>query len=175
MGREEQGVRATSRYALVPRTLVFLFRGEQVLLVRGASSKRIWPDRYNGIGGHVERGEDPHSAALRELAEETGLEEVALDLAGLITVDVTPERGVLVCVFRGSVRGDPPLVASAEGSLEWVQANSVPRLAHVPDLSALMTQLLAQRAGAPPFLARSWYDAEDTFHIQFVGESRGEQ
>ncbi|MCX6027514.1 MAG: NUDIX domain-containing protein [Chloroflexi bacterium] len=96
-------MRATMRYALVPRTLVFVFRGEQVLLLRGASAKQIWPDRYNGIGGHVQRGEDALSAARRELEEETGLQEVALELSGLITVDVTPERGVLVCVFRGAV------------------------------------------------------------------------
>ncbi len=169
MGREEQGVQGTTRYALVPRTLIFLFRGEQVLLLRGSSGKRIWPDRYNGIGGHIEPGEDPLSAALRELEEETGLQGIALELAGLITVDVTPERGVLVCVFRGAVRGDPLLRASAEGLLEWVSTSDVPRLPHVPDLPLLVTQLSAQPAGAPPFLARSWYDAQGSFHIQLVG------
>jgi len=57
MGREEQGVLGHERYVLIPRTLVFLFCGDQVLLLRGAPTKRIWPDRYNGLGGHLERGE----------------------------------------------------------------------------------------------------------------------
>ena len=170
MGREEQGVRDTKRYALVPRTLVFVFRGEQVLLLRGASTKRIWPDRYNGIGGHVERGEDALSAARRELEEETGLRGLALELAGLITVDVTSERGVLVCVFRAALAGDPALRASPEGSLEWVSPNDLTRLPHVPDLPVLVARLVGQPAGAMPFLARSWYDEQGSFHIQFAGD-----
>jgi len=170
MGREEQGVRDTKRYALVPRTLVFVFRGEQVLLLRGASTKRIWPDRYNGIGGHVERGEDALSAARRELEEETGLRGLALELAGLITVDVTSECGVLVCVFRAALAGDPALRASPEGSLEWVSPNDLTRLPHVPDLPVLVARLVGQPAGAMPFLARSWYDEQGSFHTQFAGD-----
>lgn len=163
-------MRATKRYALVPRTLVFVFRGEQVLLLRGASGKRIWPDRYNGIGGHVERGEDALSAARRELEEEAGLHEVTLELAGLIAADVTPERGVLVFVFRGALLGDPPLRAAAEGSLEWVSPNDLSRLPHVPHLPELVARRAGRPAGAPPFLARSWYDEHDSFHIQFAGD-----
>ncbi len=170
MGREEQGVREAMRYALVPRTLVFVFRGEQVLLLRGASAKRIWPDRFNAIGGHVERGEDVLSAARRELEEETGLRGLALELAGLMTVDVTSERGVLVCVFRTTLAGDLPLRASAEGSLEWVSPNDLARLPHVADLPALVARLVGQPAGAMPFLARSWYDPQGSFHIQFAGD-----
>ena len=170
MGREEQGVPETMRYALVPRTLVFIFRGEQVLLVRGASAKRLWPDRYNGIGGHVERGEDALSAARREVEEETGLQGLGLELAGLIIVDVTPERGVLICVFRSVCQGDPPLRASAEGSLEWVSPDDLPRLPHVPDLPVLVARLAGLPAGARPFLARSWYDDWGDLRFQFAGD-----
>jgi len=61
------------RYMLIPRTLIFLTRGDKILLIKGAANKRLWANLYNGIGGHIEPGEDILSAARRELKEETNL------------------------------------------------------------------------------------------------------
>ena len=66
------------KYQAVPRVLCFVTHGDEVLLLRGAPDKRIWPDKYNGVGGHVETGEDILSGARREIYEETGL---TVDLA----------------------------------------------------------------------------------------------
>ena len=57
MPKSDQGVR-NDRYKIIPRTLIFVTRGEQVLLLKGAVHKRLWANQYNGIGGHVEQGED---------------------------------------------------------------------------------------------------------------------
>src|SRR5919201_1256123 len=89
------------RFQAVPRVLVFVRRGDSVLLLRGAADKRIWPGLLNGIGGHVEADEDPLSAARREVREECGLElpASALRLAGVISVDLGAGRvGVLLLV-----------------------------------------------------------------------------
>lgn len=62
MPSSDQGINR-ERYMLIPRMLIFLRRGESVLLLKGAPTKRLWAGKYNGVGGHVERGEDILSAA----------------------------------------------------------------------------------------------------------------
>ena len=155
-GEEDQGVEE-SRYTVVPRVLCFLRWGNEVLLLKGAPGKRRWAGRYNGIGGHVERGEDPLQAARREVREETGLEVADLRLAGIVHVGLAQGPGVLLFVFAGeapSRRVRP----SGEGALEWVLPEAVERLPVMEDLPVLLPRVLAVAAGAPPFLARSYYD-----------------
>ena len=82
----DQGIRQ-HRYMLIPRTLIFVTHEDQLLLIQGAPGKRLWAGRYNGIGGHVEQGEDFLSAAKRELDEETGLNDIDLWLCGTVTID----------------------------------------------------------------------------------------
>ena len=55
------------RYQVVPRSIILLIKNHQVLLQLGSSDKKIFPDHFNGIGGHIERGEDILVAARREL------------------------------------------------------------------------------------------------------------
>ena len=73
MGSEEQGADVIKgRWLTIPRTLCFVFNGDDLLLMRRAAHKRVFPNRYNGVGGHIERDEDPYTSAKREILEETG-------------------------------------------------------------------------------------------------------
>ena len=100
MGRADQKL-SSNRYQVVPRTLCFVTHGDDVLLLRGAPDKPIWPNKYNGVGGHIEPDEDVYSAARREIEEETGLEVHHLCLRGTINipVDEASNIGILVFVF----------------------------------------------------------------------------
>ena len=98
LGPAAQGS-TSGRFQTVVRVLVFLRRGDSVLLLRGAPDKAIWPGVLNGIGGHLEADEDPLSAARREVREECGLDlpPSSLRLAAVISIDLGPARtGVLL-------------------------------------------------------------------------------
>lgn len=171
MPRQEQGVEVSlerKRYTAIPRTLCFIRRGrDEVLLLRGAPDKRIWANKYNGIGGHVERGEDIFTSMAREIGEETGLEVRQLALRGVVNVDAGSEVGILMFVFSAEyVSGG--LALSEEGTLEWVRRGQLHTLPLVEDLPALIPRILDAPSGAPPFFARTHYDDHDRWVIDFA-------
>ena len=95
MNVTEQGTREAGRqhYLAVPRTLVFLTGAnpvtgaDELLLLKGAPHKRLWAGKYNGLGGHVEAGEDIRAAAVREVWEEAGIAVEHLTLRGVVNID----------------------------------------------------------------------------------------
>lgn len=165
MPKSDQGVTA-DRYTIIPRTLIFLVRGDMVLLIKGAPTKRLWANQYNGIGGHIERGEDALSAARRELKEETGVESADLRLVGSILIDASDQRGIGLFVFRGEFAGGD-LIESPEGGLEWVPVRRLDAYPLVEDLKIILPRILEMKPGDAPFSALYEYDQQDQMQIRF--------
>jgi 8-oxo-dGTP diphosphatase len=164
MAPAEQGF-SEDRYSMVPRTLIFLDCGDLVLMLKGSPSKKIWASKYNGIGGHVERGEDIINAAKRELFEESGFRTEDLWLGAVVTIDVQETGGILLFVFRGQIDKDTckdlEPATSVEGSLEWVHRSEVFDLPLVDDLPVLLPKLFSHREGDPIIYANYKYDDDD--------------
>jgi 8-oxo-dGTP diphosphatase len=142
----------SGRYTLVPRTLIFLTHDDKILLLKGAPDKRLWPNLYNGLGGHIERGEDVVSAAQRELREEAGLDNIPLWLCGVITIDTDKEFGIGVFVFRGEA-GQQEISPTAEGAPEWIPVEQISQIPLVEDLPILLPHVLKMHPDTPPFSA----------------------
>jgi 8-oxo-dGTP diphosphatase len=149
----------------IPRVLCFITHGDDVLLLRGAPDKRLWANRYNGIGGHVEPGEDVYSAARREIQEEAGIPITELRLRGIITV--APERdepGVLLFVFTAQALSRD-VQASAEGQPVWVARNQIGALDVVEDVPVVLKWALEMKPDDPIFAARSFRDERGNIRL----------
>jgi 8-oxo-dGTP diphosphatase len=164
MPQSDQGV-TKNRYSIIPRTAIFLRRGDSYLLLKGAPTKRLWANKYNGLGGHIERGEDALSAAKRELLEETGL-SADLWLCGTLLVDAD-EMGIGLYIFSGECLDREP-ISSVEGTAEWVEYESIAQLPVVEDLPVLLEKIHALKRGDTPFSARSYYDEAGKLNVVFA-------
>lgn len=158
MGNNPQKI-LTGRYQVVPRSIILLISGNQVLLQKGSPDKKIYPGYYNGIGGHIERGEDVFSGARRELIEEAGITCEDLSLAGTIMIDVNSQEGILLFVFSGDlVTGE--LAYSEEGTLEWVDIKLLTHYKVVEDIPELISMIINHRKTKKIFHGKYLYDAE---------------
>jgi 8-oxo-dGTP diphosphatase len=157
------------RYQVIPRVLVFLTRGDEVLLLKRADDRPIFPGLYNGLGGHVERGEGVLAAARREVEEESGLRPARLWLCATVSIDTgDPAAGILMSVFCGEVAAEgSQLRASDEGTLQWVPVAQIPTLPMVEDIPTLLPKVLEVEPGDAPLWGLYVYDADGKLHMQF--------
>jgi len=168
MSRSEDQINPndSNRYSVIPRVLIFLFKRNTVLLIKGSPTKKLWAGKYNGLGGHIEKGEDPFGAAKRELLEECGLSKVSLFLAGTVIVDTGTSPGVAIYIFRGIYKKGE-IISGVEGELEWVEIRKLKDFPVVEDLLIIIPLIHSMKAGDPPFSAKYYYDDQDQLKVEF--------
>lgn len=164
MPSTDQGV-TRDRYMLIPRTAIFLRCRNAYLLLKGAPDKRLWANKYNGLGGHVELGEDILSAAKRELAEEAGL-QAELWLCGTVVIDTGQNPGICLYIFSGESDAQVSQ-PSVEGQAEWIEFDMLETLPVVEDLPVLLGRIHNLQRSDPPFSARSFYDQHQRLTVIF--------
>lgn len=173
MGASEQGAELTDdRWLTLPRTLCFVMNGDDVLLMKRAGHKRIFPNQYNGLGGHIERDEDPNSGALREIEEESGLRVHSLRLCSIHSIDAGGATGILLFVYTAISDSRETREDCPEGQLEWIAKDQVFELDLVEDLPVLLAKIFAMESDQPPMSAHVSYDAVDNIVLHF-NEERG--
>jgi 8-oxo-dGTP diphosphatase len=131
----------SERYQLIPRTLVFLLHSNKILLVKIADDRGAWAGLYNGVGGHIEAGENPHAAAIREIQEETGIAPKDLRLCGIISVHTSSSLGIGIHVFVGEVDHEE-VQTSNEGEPEWIPLEKLDDYPLVADLPYVIPRAL---------------------------------
>jgi 8-oxo-dGTP diphosphatase len=174
MTAKEQGADATTgRWLTIPRTLCFVFNRNDVLLMKRAAHKRVFPNRYNGLGGHVERDEDIYSAAKREVREESGLEPEHLQLCGIHTIDVGAASGIVLFVFRASTSQRELYYVPDEGTLHWLPVDRLSEYDLVEDLPLILPRIMMMREDASPYFAHVTYNQQDQIQIEYAESRKG--
>ncbi len=117
---------------LRPMTAIYLTRGDEVLMLYRVGSRVVAPSWTGSAGGHMEADEfkDPKACVLRELYEETGLTEDALEGLRLRYVTMRLKNGEIrenYYYFASLKDGFDPDVSN-EGTLKWHALTDVKEL-----------------------------------------------
>ncbi|MBA3870017.1 MAG: NUDIX domain-containing protein [Anaerolineae bacterium] len=170
MGANQQGADATqNRWLTIPRTLCFVLNGSDVLLMKRAPHKRVFPNQYNGVGGHIERDEDPLTSAKREILEETGLTVSNLQLRAVYNIDAKATTGIILFVFTAE-SDSREVTPNDEGTLHWIPLQVVSDLDLVEDLPIILSRVLAMGNKDAPLFVHVSYDQQDYIQMRFADE-----
>lgn len=114
---------------LRPMTAIYLTRGDKILLLYRIGSRVVGNTYTGSAGGHMEAGEyrDPRACVLRELQEETGLTEDALDGLALRYITMRNKNGEIRqnYYYFAALKDGASVNDSNEGRLEWHNLNAL--------------------------------------------------
>jgi len=112
---------------LLQTTICYLtVDGKTLLLHRVKKKNDMNHDKWIGIGGKFEFGESPEECMLREFQEETGLTLTAWRYRGIVTFVMGDICEYMHLFSADGYEGD--LLSCDEGTLEWVEEETVPQL-----------------------------------------------
>ena len=136
-------------------TLCYVRQDNRTLMIhRIKKPDDMHQGKWNGLGGKLEAGESPEQCAVREIAEESGLQVTGLELKGILTFPAFDEIEDWYCFVFVARAFSGELIESSEGILRWV-----------PDGELLSLNLWE---GDRIFLP--WLDREGIFSARFVYE-----
>lgn len=134
-------------------TLVYVKRpGQTLMLHRVKRQHDMHQGKWNGLGGKLEPGETPEECAVREVAEESGLQIAAPALRGFLTFPGFSAGEDWYCFVFVARTFTGELIDSAEGVLAWIDDDRLLELPLWP--------------GDRIFLP--WLDQERFFSAKFV-------
>lgn len=127
---------------------------------------------WNGIGGKMEPGEDPFTACIREVREETGLMITDPRLRVLLVITITATGDLWIIYVFSAPAPQAKLIPSEEGDLRWVDADQIQSLRTPADLPVILPYILK---GENVIVARIDYateDATEPLQVELLGTTR---
>lgn len=104
--------------------MIYLEKENQYLMLyRNKKEKDINKNKYIGVGGHVEKGETPDQALIREVKEETGLDLLSFIKRGLVYFVLNGYEEEMYIYTSLDFKGE--LIECNEGDLLWVDKDKV--------------------------------------------------
>jgi 8-oxo-dGTP diphosphatase len=144
MGVDVSAVSAPGRDQVVAALVV---RDGRVLLCHRSPERQWYPDVWDLTGGHVEAGESPARALVRELREELGVtitEPSGPEVARLVTATFDM-RVWLVEAWTGDLANTAP---AEHDRIDWFEASELAGLRLALDsYVSLITRVLADQGG----------------------------
>ena len=113
---------------LVNYTCAFLEYNENILLLERAANRKFNPNIWSGVGGKIEATEinDPYSACLREINEETGIHASEIQNLALRYILLRRQENVIRVsyIYFGSSETEQ-FFDTDEGTLHWIPKDTL--------------------------------------------------
>lgn len=104
-------------------TIVFVFRGDEVLLIR--KKRGLGAGKINGPGGRIEPNESPVECARREVQEELGIDAPALVERGELRFNFVDGHSIHATVYSASAFHGQP-IETDEAIPIWTPVSRIP-------------------------------------------------
>lgn len=151
-------------FTVIPRVVAFIEKGDEILMIERLKKNAFAYQKLNGIGGHIEKGEDPLTAIRREVLEECGLQIQDFNLCAVIFMDVEAEKGVCVFVYSAQYQSGE-IKSSDEGHILWVKRSDLPNHHVIKDIPLLLEVITeAKRDKQVKYLQYIYEEKELTIH-----------
>lgn len=116
------------------------------MLVRRASHRKWSPERWELVGGHVDKGEGLDVAIVRECQEEVGLTPLTLEHVATLYEDGDPKLKTPFHVYavRHWQGGAPSLLGTEHSGLAWFSQSELSGVElALPKYRSVIDQVLA--------------------------------
>lgn len=135
--------------------MVVLRCEEEFLLLK--RNKQPNKGSYVPVGGKIDPYERPIDTAIRETAEETGIElsREQLHYGGILAESAPNEYNWVCFIYMADIKKIPP-PACDEGILEWIHFNQIPNIPTPPTDMQIYRYLMEQT----PFVLDAQYDMD---------------
>ena len=140
-------------------SMILLAHDDRYLLLERALTKHFAPGRWTGVGGRVEPHEfgDLHASALRELTEETGLDEhdIAHFAMRRLLLHNRPAEPLTLLVYFTGLLAEPTVPDCTEGTLHWVSQAEFAALDIIENTALVLPSLIDDLTRDPSGIDRA--------------------
>lgn len=130
----------------------YVIYDNKVLLFKRSPDSKNFPNYWIGPGGHIDAGEDPLAAAIREVREETGVEldSKNITLKGIATHHHLDKNKLFIAfVFVAKIPHKQEVsIVTTEGEGNWIEINDALQLENTfPPVKYYFDHLLNEKPG----------------------------
>ncbi|HEY4518233.1 MAG TPA: NUDIX domain-containing protein [Candidatus Paceibacterota bacterium] len=123
---------------------IFVRKDGKYLLLKRSPNKKYAPNVIHPIGGKVDQGENPYTAAKRELLEEAGIKVKNMRLEA-VNMEIKPVKGEdenwLIFHFSGDYESGE-LLTTEEGEFVFIDPKDVPNQDLFPSVKPIIDHIL---------------------------------
>lgn len=136
---------------IIPAVECYIVHDNKVLMHKRAEDKKKFPGYWIGPGGHIDQGEDPLTAAIREVKEETNVSVKPKDIQlKVVAFHHHLDRNEVWAeyLFRATIPSNQHIVDTHEGTSDWIEIKKLKSMKNIfPPSQIYLEHILDHHSG----------------------------